>query len=181
MVLVHGQSGRVLSYSTFRMMGQSEGWKGAVEKSEFHLRRESLSLPAGAERLEVLLIAADWRVLGTAAITDFRVLRQDASGKTRNMCPDPKIEEGSNLNSPDGQPRYWTRGSVGARMARVLRLPPPARGTPLAITDEGIALSPSWQTDLVLRPETRDPGIRCCWNGGKRIPWGSRRTPVGDF
>jgi signal transduction histidine kinase len=163
------------------MMGQSEGWNGAVEKSEFHPRREFLSLPAGAERLEVLLIAADWRVLGAAAITDFRVLRQDASGKTENICPDPKIEEGSNLNTPDGQPRYWTRGSVGARMARVLRLPPPAQGHALAITDEDIHLSPSWQTDLVLRPETRTGDTLLLeWREAFSVGTGGRQLAIFD-
>ena len=150
LVLAYSKSGQILSYTSFNMVGESAGWRGTVEKSDFHRRRESLTLPADVERLEVLLIASDWNVLGTAAITDFQVLRKDDSGQQENIWPDPKVEEGRNLDSPEGQPRYWRRGSLGASETRVLKLPPPARGHALVIEDDEVHVSPSWQADLPL-------------------------------
>ncbi len=181
LVLAHGESGRVLSYSTFRMVGESEGWRGAVENSEFHLRRESLTLPAGARRLEVLLIAADWNVLGTAAITDFRVLRADITGKTENIWPDPNVQEGTHLESPDGQPRYWTRGSFGASMARVLTLAHPAQGHALVISDQDVHLSPSWQAELPLAGEARGgETLLLEWREAFSVGIGGRQLAIFD-
>ena len=181
LVLAHGESGRVLSYSTFKMVGESAGWRGAVEKSEFHQRRESLTLPAGAKRLEVLLIAADWNVLGTAAISDFRVFRQDATDKAENVWPDPTVEEGTNLDSPEGQPHYWTRGSFGASMARVLPLPPPAQGHALVIADEDIHISPSWEADLPLGSKARaGDTLTVEWREAFSLGIGGRQLAIFD-
>ena len=155
LVITHGEFGQILSCTSFRMVGESKGWSGAVEKSVFHQRREAITLPPGTERLEMLLIDEGWEVLGIAAITDFRVLHQDAAGKAENIWPDPKIEEGENLNSPGGKPRYWTRGRFGASMAHVLKLPPPAQGHALVVADEDLHISPSWQADLPLGGKAR--------------------------
>ena len=181
LVLAHGESGRVLSYVTFKMVGESAGWRGAVEKSAFNQRRESLTLPAGAIRMEVLLIAGDWNLLGTAAITDFRVFRQNATDKAENIWPDPTVEEGTNLNSPQGQPRYWTRGSFGASMARVLTLPPPAQGHALVIADDDIHISPSWQADLPLGYKDRaGDTLTLEWREAFSLGIGGRRLAIFD-
>jgi signal transduction histidine kinase len=181
LVLAYDESGHILSYTSFNMVGESEGWRGAVEKSEFYQRRESLTLPAGAERLEVLLIAADWNVLGTAAITDFRVFRQDTTGKAQNIWPDPKVEEGTNLDSPEGQPRYWTRGSLGKSMARVLKLPPPAQGHALVIADNDIHISPNWQADLPLGRKARTgETLTVEWREAFSVGTGGRKLAMFD-
>jgi signal transduction histidine kinase len=155
LVVTHGEAGQVLSCTSFKMVGESSGWRGAVEKSAFHQRRESLTLPPGTERLEVWLIVQDWEVLGIAAITDFRVLRQVGSGEKENIWPDSRIEEGSNLDSPAGRPRYWRRGRFGASMAYVLKLPPPAQGHALVLADDDLHIAPSWQADLPLVDKVR--------------------------
>ena len=155
LVITYGESGHVLSCTRFRMVGESAGWRVAVEKSEFQQRREVLTLPPGTERLEVLLIVQDWEILGIAAITDLRVLHRGDSGQPENIWPDPKVEEGRDLDSPGGEPRYWTRGRFGARMAHVLKLPPPAQGHALVIADEDLHISPSWQADLPLEGKAR--------------------------
>ena len=92
--------------------------------------------------------------MGIAAITDFRVLRQDAPGE-ENIWPDPNIEEG----------RIWTmRGAAAVlasaaasaqRMAHVLKLPPPAKGHALVIADDDLHLSATWQADLPLRDKAQ--------------------------
>lgn len=155
LVITYGESGHVLSCTRFRMVGESAGWRRAVEKSEFQQRREVLTLPPGTERLEVLLIVQDWEILGIAAITDLRVLHRGDSGPAENIWPDPKVEEGRDLDSPGGEPRYWTRGRFGARMAHVLKLPPPAQGHALVIADEDLHIAPSWQADLPLGGKAR--------------------------
>jgi signal transduction histidine kinase len=150
MVMIEDASNRILSHNRFAFRNDSEGWRGTLEKSEFLPRRESVLLPAGAKRLRVLLTSQFWTVLGCAAITDFRVFRQDESGEAENIWPDPDIEQGANLDRIDGVPRYWERSSLGRRMAQVLTLPPPAKGHALAIMDDDLHASATWQAELPL-------------------------------
>jgi signal transduction histidine kinase len=150
-VMTHGASNNVLSYQTFGITGESEGWREEVAKSEFRPRRESIFLPPGAEGIQVLLTAENWTVLGVAAVTDFRVLHPDATGHEANIWPDPNIEEGENLDQAQGTPRYWQRSGVGKRMAEVTTLPPPAKGHALVIKDDDVRLSATWQAELRFR------------------------------
>ena len=83
-------SNHVLSYHTFTMLGTTEGWGGEVGHSEFRQRRETIVIPAGTKTLQVLLVSAELDVLGTAAITDFKVFRQDAAGQEQNIWPGPE-------------------------------------------------------------------------------------------
>ena len=181
LVIARGEADQILSYTSFNMVGESDGWRGTVENSEFHRRLESLTLPAGAEQLEVLLIAPDWNVLGTAAITDFRVLHKDESGKEENIWPDSKVEEGTNLDAPEGQPRYWRRGGFGASDAHVLKLAPPAEGHALVIEDDEVYVSPSWQADLPLRRKAqRGEQFTLQWREAFSVGIGGRRLAMFD-
>jgi signal transduction histidine kinase len=153
-VIIHGAANEILSYRTFSMTGESEGWQGDAANSKFQPRRRSIFLPPGAEGMQVLLTAENWSVVGSAAITDFRVLRPDANGREVNLWPDPNIEEGENLDQPDGIPRYWQRSGVGKPMAQVIKLPPPATGHALVIKDDDVRLSAAWQADVPLGGQT---------------------------
>jgi signal transduction histidine kinase len=150
LVLIHGASNQILSHRTFVMSGESDGWRGEAAKSEFRRRRESIVLPAGAKGLQVLLTAENWSVLGIAAITDFGIFHQDSTGHEENIWPDPNLEEGENLDQPEGTPRYWQRSGFGKRMAQITRLPLPAKGHALVIKDDDLRMSAIWQADLLL-------------------------------
>lgn len=144
---VYAASNRILSYQVFTMTGESEGWQGEARRSTFHSRRESIILPAGAERLQVLYLSKDWKGLGASAIANFRVLRQNPDGSEENLWLDSNLEEGTNLDRADGQPRYWRRSSFGANLAQVSRLPPPLPGHALTIIDDDLHLPATWQAD----------------------------------
>ena len=150
MVLIHGTANQIISHRTFTMSGDSEGWRGEVAESEFRPRREAIVLPGGTRGLQVLLTAENWSVLGSAAITDFRLLHQDSTGREENIWPDPHFEEGENMDRADGTPRYWQRSGFGKRMAQITRLPPPAKGHALVIKDDDLRMSAVWQSDLLL-------------------------------
>ena len=151
LVIVQDASNHVLSFNRVSITGCSKGWNCALDRSEFQTRRASITLPEGAEELQVLLLSVDLSVLGAIAIADFQVLRANAAGRVENIWPDSTLEEGENLDQPNGRPRYWQRGGFGARMAQVFRLPPPAKGHALAILDDDIHSSASWQAELPLK------------------------------
>ncbi|MBN2505241.1 MAG: ATP-binding protein [Verrucomicrobia bacterium] len=155
MIMILDASNRVLSHQRFTLTGQSDGWRGSLEQSEFSLRRESHVLPLDADRLQVLLTAENWTVLGCAAITDFRAWLPNAAGQAQNIWPDPHIEEGESLDEPTGDPRYWRRSGFGSRMAQVLTLPPPAKGRALAIRDDDVRISATWQSEVPLGSQAR--------------------------
>ncbi len=188
MVVIHDASNRILSHQRFSMGGESAGWRKELEHAEFRLRRESMVLPLGAERLQVLLTAENWTVLGSAAITDFRVLHQNATGQAENIWPDSHFEEGENLDRPDGTPRYWQRSGFGRNMAQIQRLPPPATGHALVIQDDDVRMSATWQADLPLGKRARaGETLRLEWRETYSVGIGERSRatfgplPPGEY
>lgn len=175
MVMIHDESYQMLTYRRFTMKGESAGWNGSLEASQFTRRSEFFVLPPGAQHLQVLFTAENWTVLGSAAITGFNVLHQGRDGWEQNIWPDPDLMEGENLNQPQGRPRHWQRGRVGARMAQVLPLPQPAGGHALAIQDDDVHMSATWQAELPLR-ERAHPGdtLRLEWQEAFSVGIGER-------
>ncbi|NOS71909.1 MAG: hypothetical protein HOP33_18510 [Verrucomicrobia bacterium] len=188
LVMTHGASNHVLSYHTFPMSGETKGWTGDVKTSEWHSRRESIVLPTGAERLQVLLISEEWTVLGAAAIADFRVLHENTNGSLENIWPDSNLEEGENLDRADGKPRYWQRGSFGANMAHVTQLPPPSKAHALAIVDDDVHLPATWQAELPLKDKAHaGDTLTLIWREAFSVGIGGRQRagydspPPGDY
>lgn len=188
-VAIYAASNRILSYHVFTMTGESKGWQGEAMKSVFHSRRESVILPAGAERLQVLFLSKDWKGLGATAIAHFRVLRKDAAGGEENLWPDSHFEEGENMERADGQPRYWRRSSFGANLAHVSPLPPPLTGHALTIVDDDLHLPATWQADelaLQNKVQTGDT-LTFEWREAFSVGLGGRQRvgydllPPGDY
>ena len=182
MLMIHDASNQVLSHQRFTMRdGESEGWGGDLERSDFRPRSESISLPVGADRLQVLLTAENWTVLGCAAITDFRIWRRDPNGQEENIWPDPNLEEGENLDRPEGTPRHWQRSSFGRRMAQVMPLRSPATGHALVIKDDDVRMSATWQSELSIR-ERAQPGDKLSveWREAFSVGVGERSRATID-
>lgn len=175
MMMLQDQSFKTLFYHSITIRGESPGWTGEPETSPFVFQTKSFVLPPDAERLQVMLTAENWPVLGSVAITGFRVLRIGPDGQQEDIWPDPEITEGQNLDSAEGQPRYWQRGPVGARMAQVIKLAPPGAGHALVIRDDDLLMSATWQADLSLRDRAR-PGdtLRFEWGQAFSVGIGER-------
>jgi signal transduction histidine kinase len=148
LVMLHDASYQMLSYRRFPMTSQSPGWNGQLETSEFTQQREVIVVPPGVERLQLVFTAENWSVLGSAALTGFRVVHRRVDGQEEDIWPDPDLKEGEDLDQPQGRPRFWQRGRIGARMAQVLSLP--AAGHALVIKDDNVRMSATWQADLPL-------------------------------
>ena len=155
LVITQDASNHVFSYNEIPFLGESQGWHGSLDRSDFESRQASVELPEGTEKLQVLLISEDLSILGVVAISRFRVLRTNSAGRVENVWPDSNLEEGEHLDRPDGQPRYWQRGNFGAHMAHVYQLPPPATGHALVIVDDDIHGSASWQSAVPLKQAVR--------------------------
>ena len=188
-VAVYASSNRILTYQVFAMTGETAGWQGEVMKSQFHSRREPIVVPAGAERLQVLFLSKDWKGLGTTAIANFRVLRANADGREENLWPDSNLEEGENLDNPDGQPRYWRRSSFGANLAHVSRLPSSLKGHALTIEDDDLHLPATWQAEELSLKNKAQPGdtLTFEWQEAFSVGLGGRQRagydllPPGDY
>jgi len=180
---VYAASDQVLSYDVFTMAGESEGWTGDVLTSRFETRRESFILPAGARRLQVLFLSKDWKGLGVSAVKDFRLLRSKAGGGEENVWPDSGLNEGENLDQPEGKPRYWWRSSLGANQARVVLLSGSPKKHALMIFDDDLHLPATWQADFPLAdPAGPGPGARLTleWKQAYSVGIGGRQRAGYD-
>lgn len=180
-LIVLGASNNILSYHSFSMEGESEGWRGEAAMSPFRPRHAQIPLPVGAERLKLLLISEERSVLGSAAITDLRLQHIRADAADEILWTDPRFEQGENLGQPEGTPRHWQRGSLGASMALVMPLTPPDTGHALLIKDDDVLMSASWQVDVPLgKPVQAGDMLELQWREAFSVGIGSRTRYTRD-
>lgn len=146
-VIFQGATNNILSFASFPMMGESEGWGGQIENSTFRERRARLQIPEGAERLKMFLISEERSVLGMAAVTGLEMIRTRENGEPRNIWPDPTFEKPPGEGQFEGPLYHWTRRGMKPNLALLVKLPVPALGNALAIKDDDVLSSAFWSAD----------------------------------
>ena len=104
-----------------------------------------------------------------------------ASGRHRvrktNTWPDPMFEgEGEHLDSAEADRAIGNE--FGKRMAQVMRLPPPAKGHALLISDDDVRMSAAWRATC--RCEIRRTRRRAEIRMAEASPWATGRSEPGD-
>ena len=149
-IIVQGATNNILSFASFPMMGESEGWGGQIENSSFRERRAKLQIPEGAERLKMFLISEERTVLGMAAITGLEMIRTRENGKPRNIWPDSTFEKPPEAGQLEWPLYHWTRRGMKPNLASLVKLPAPAVGNAIVIKDDDVRSSVFWAADSSL-------------------------------
>jgi signal transduction histidine kinase len=129
-------SGDQVGQQTFPVAGESPGWKGSLEESQFTHRRETLRVPERADRLWIVISSAGPpATVGLYVVTDLVITRPPNAGVVFQM---PSFTESA--DAPEG----WMRDGTHPSMAKVLAL---GGGQPLGalgVVDDDLSSHAEW-------------------------------------
>lgn len=155
MVRFRGAEPRLLGGdAVFDLSGESPGWSGAAESSEFHPQRKQVVVPEQAVNARVTFITHGGDTgIGQIGIDAVKVTVEPAAGGPAKVF-DLGITTGLKLDEPMGTPDLWTRDE--SSMIEQARLGMLASATPhpiLILDDDNTQQYGSWS----LRPEHAIP------------------------
>ena len=142
--------GQVVGSSEFYMEGETPGWRGDVETSEFAARREIATAPArtASARISFISHGSD-SAIGMLGVDGVRLLVEQAKGKPP-MVHDLSVTSGSDLIHPLGSPLNWVREGSRAELAVLLTRMTPVRHPILAIQDDSPYFFGNWALNVFI-------------------------------
>jgi signal transduction histidine kinase len=137
MVQFQDAESRSVGGTEFPMQGESPGWRGTVETSDFYLRRERVTVPPRAAKAHIYFLSHGGESgICQIAIDPLRVLLESPGAQTPRVL-DLRITGGSNLSDPMGSPANWRRdASSRPELARLAIRPIPAPHPVLVLDDD---------------------------------------------
>ncbi len=176
-----------ISGEEFDAHGESSGWTGDVQTSRFTARRESLEIPAGAERLQIWMSSAGpQQTMGVYAIADLSItlIPRDAQQTSQRVSLVPA--EGSLMQTSAGTPAGWARHGTSLSIAQIA----PREGRPpmIIMRDDRPDAFGGWLTTSLQHPALSSfSRIVIEWKEAYSIGWGGSSRisypylPVGDY
>ncbi len=165
----------------FSTIGESAGWKGSVAKSDFISRRETVTVPAGAEYLSVAMSSSGpAEAVGIMAVTGIMVTSVDSDPK-REFLVDSLVPGSKNLD--------WIKSGTHPSMATTFYPDGEGKGSPIfVITDDDVTAHADWATGLYALPKVV-PGekLEVRWQEAYSIGMGDpfrsnyERLPPGSY
>jgi signal transduction histidine kinase len=158
-VVVQFQDGesRSVGGTEFSMRGESPGWRGTIESSDFHFRRERVPVPPRATKAHIYFLSHGGESgICQIAIDPVRVLLE-TPGAPEPRVWDLRIIGGINLSDPMGSPANWRRdASSRPELARLAIRPIPTPHPVLVLDDDDPLHFANWsstpQKDIQVSP-----------------------------
>ena len=137
-VLLHfrDKEKQIIFQKEFFLEGETPGWTGSEETSEYVTRREQVLVPDRADTVRVAFVSHGGDVgVGVVGIDAVR-LSVEQPGETQPKVYDLSVAQGTDVKSPSGVPSNWIR-----------------EGSLLDIARLGVRLSPAPHPVLVLNDD----------------------------
>lgn len=144
------RSGQVVGSSEFYLAGETPGWRGTVESSDFVTRRETATAPARAASARLSFISHGGNEgLGMFGVDAVRLRVAQAPGKPPKVH-DLSVILGTDLAHPLGTPANWVREGSRAELALLLKRPTPTPHPILAIQDDSPLFFGNWALNIFI-------------------------------
>jgi signal transduction histidine kinase len=151
------RSGQVVGSSEFYLTGETPGWRGSIEPSDFVTRVGTATAPArtASARISFLSHGSDAGI-GMFGVDAVRLLVEQSPGKAPKVH-DLSVTLGTDLAHPLGSPLNWVREGSRAELAVLLKRPTPAPHPILAIQDDSPLFFGNWalNTFIPVSPSNR--------------------------
>jgi signal transduction histidine kinase len=133
----------------FYIQGESPGWRGSVETSDFHPHREQVVVPSRAVDAQISFVTHGGEVgIGQIGIDAVRVEVESADGGTVKEF-DLGVTGGTDLTDPMGTPSKWMRDeSSRPELARLGIRPAPTPHPILVLDDDNPAHYGNWSLNI---------------------------------
>ncbi len=137
---------QIVGTDTFSLVGQTAGWRGKAEDSDFHPRKEQATVPARAIEARILLTSnGGTSGIGIIALDGLRATIQRL-GATQSEVYDWNISTGTALDEPLGRPANWAREGSRAEMAQLRIRQKPIPHPILIVQDDDSNRYAIWST-----------------------------------
>ena len=138
------RSGQVVGSSEFYLTGETPGWRGTVEASDFVARRETATAPARTASARISFLSHGGNEgVGLFGVDGVRLRVEQATGKPPQVH-DLSVTLGAELAHPLGTPVNWSREGSRAELAVLLRRAEPTPHPILAIQDDSPLFFGNW-------------------------------------
>lgn len=158
LVQFHNRNHRGVAGGEFYLEGETPGWRGTVENSDFVKRREEILVPELAASAQIIFLSYGGESgMGVVAIDAVRVQCQLQGGGLQVF---DLTLRGANLSTPLGIPDNWMRDS-GSRpeLAQLATRPTPTPHPVLLINDDDPNHYGNWslmpRNEIPVRPGNR--------------------------
>ncbi len=148
-VIFYSTNSEIVGNASFLVHGDSEGWRGSVEHSQFSIHRERVAVPLRARLIQLKVTSGGPpETVGSIAVTDFKASLDAGTNSLRqNLWPYTKIALITHHNGIPDSPVGWSQGGFPSQMAKVLPL---ADGRlALSIVDDSRTGYAEWVSDIV--------------------------------
>ena len=144
------RNGQVVGSSEFYLTGETPGWRGVIETSDFVTRRETAIAPARTASARLSFISHGGNEgIGMFGVDAVRLRIEPAPGK-RPKVHDLSVILGTDLAHPLGSPANWVREGSRAELAVLLKRLTPSPHPILAIQDDSPFFFGNWALSAVI-------------------------------
>ena len=152
---------RVLGGNVFYLSGETPGWRGSAEKSDFTNCSQTVIAPEHAAFAKVIFLSECYLpAIGVVAVdaVHLRVEHLKVGGRVDQY--DLTVTQGDDLNTPMGRPSNWGRWGSMSEMAQLGIRPDPAPHPILVLNDTSARYFAAWVTPENRYPISVHPGDR---------------------
>lgn len=136
-----------LGIDSFAMNGETPGWRGTVEKSDYTNRLEKTTAPERATQVGVVILSQGREsVVGLAAVDAVRLQIKHVADGGKVDTYDLSVKAGTDLDKPMGTPSNWSRQGTRAGMSKLAIRPTPSSHPVLVLDDEDALRFSTWTT-----------------------------------
>ena len=140
-------AGNLLGIDSFAMNGETPGWRGSVEKSDFQLRREQTTAPGRSAKCKLVLLSqGPESIIGMAAVDAVRLHVEHVKESGKSDDYDLSVTQGTELDDPMGSPANWSRQGTRAGMSQLRTRPTPVPHPVLVLNDEDALRFSTWDS-----------------------------------
>jgi signal transduction histidine kinase len=179
--------GDQVSQDTFKMTGESAGWKGSFKDSSLTHRRETVKVPPHASRLMLVISSAGPpQTEGALLIANLMVTRSSTPPVV--LIQSPFDQQPYDDDESNQAPRNWMRDGNHASMAKIVKIGKDLVTKAFAILDDDPSSHAEWHSTIESAPRvTPGDDLVVEWNEMYSLGVGNIQTAqydnlmVGDY
>lgn len=176
----------IIAGTDCRVDGQSDGWRGSLQNSDFISHQTEVIAPMRAAKVQLWCVSGGPEyTTGIIGMRNISIQVDEAGGKSVHR--EFSTENGSDLDQPLGSPVDWQRDGSRPQMAQIIHLEKPQPGHALVLADDDPDTYAAW---IVPPPrcEPVQPGDRVTlkWEEAHTVGCGLgiliyKRVPPGNY
>ncbi|MEI6647853.1 MAG: histidine kinase [bacterium] len=150
---------RVIGGEVYYLNGETPGWRGTAERSDFISRSATSLAPGRSASVKIVFISDGYSpAIGLVAIDAVHLRIEHPEEDSRVDLYDLNVTQGTDLNDPMGRPVNWIRQGAKPELAQLQMRPDPVPHPILVLNDTSARYFAAWVTDAQLSLIPVHPG-----------------------